>query len=232
MKRMSKILTIRDSAQARLLLYKLLSAKLHDVENKLLQANPRLWEQLVFSLEAVSDSEIHADAQVLSLVFSYIDRSAREGLERQLARLMGRPLWLGIHAGNLLDAFVQEHTKLIKSIRREQLDRISSAITRGVRNGLLPKDITQEISTATNIGKRRAKVIARNAPLQYSGALTRQHQGNAGIKSYIWQTSRDERVRDSHRKRDGEIYNWNNGGPYPRSEVNCRCDAIPIIKSS
>ena len=50
----------------------------------------------------------------------------------------------------------------------------------------------------TDMSKRRAMLIARNAPLQYSGALTRHHQKSAGIKQYRWQTSHDERVRALH----------------------------------
>ena len=117
-------------------------------------------------------------------------------------------------------------------MQREQLDKISQAIHRGIREGRLQKDIAKEIRQMTDLTKRRARVIARNAPLQYSGALTKHHQMSAGIKSYIWQSSRDERVRDMHRKLDGEIFDWDGAGPHPRNEVNCRCDAVPIFSAT
>jgi SPP1 gp7 family putative phage head morphogenesis protein len=79
------------------------------------------------------------------------------------------------------------------------------------------------------ISKRRAQLIARNAPLQYSGALTKHHQISAGITQYRWQTSHDERVRQSHKNREGKVYSWDDPGPHPRSEVNCRCDAVPVM---
>jgi SPP1 gp7 family putative phage head morphogenesis protein len=120
----------------------------------------------------------------------------------------------------LLDSFVDEHLKLITSAQREHLDKINLTIKRGIREGRLQKDIRNH----TSVSKRRAQLIARNAPLQYSGALTKHHQTSAGIKKYRWQTSQDERVRDSHRAR-----NWKDPGPHPRSEVNCRCDAVPIL---
>jgi SPP1 gp7 family putative phage head morphogenesis protein len=65
--------------------------------------------------------------------------------------------------------------------------------------------------------------------LQYSGSLTKHHQTSSGIKKYRWQTSRDERVRESHRSRNGKLFSWDGVGHHPRSEVNCRCDAIPIL---
>lgn len=99
------------------------------------------------------------------------------------------------------------------------------------KNGisLLQKDVAKELQSATNICKRRAKLIARNAPLQYSGVLTMHHQQSAGITHYKWQTSHDEGVRDSHKARNGKTYAWSDPSPHPKAEVNCRCDAVPVL---
>lgn len=228
---MNKVPTIKGSAQARLLLYRLLSLKLTDTEERLLGADPALWQQILTMLEnaIASDTQITSDDVVLKQAFSHIDRTTREGLQRQLERLTGQSLWLGVHATGLLDSFVEEHQKLIKSVQREHLDKISLAIKRGIREGRLQKDIAKDIRNQTNLSKRRSQLIARNAPLQYSGALTKHHQISSGIKRYRWQTSQDEKVRASHRNRNDDIYSWNSSGPYPRSEVNCRCDAVPIL---
>ncbi len=182
-------------------------------------------------LEKAVDSDVQAKSghAVLTQAFSHIDRTTREGLQRQIERLTGQPLWLGVHSTELLDLFIDEHQKLIKSVQREHLDKISLAIKRGLREGRLQKDISKEIRQVTDISKRRAQLIARNAPLQYSGALTKHHQMSSGIKKYRWQTSRDERVRDSHGDRNDKVYSWDGPGPHPRSEVNCRCDAVPLL---
>jgi SPP1 gp7 family putative phage head morphogenesis protein len=228
---MNKIPTIKGSAQARLLLYRLLSGKLNDTEQQLLMADPLSWDALIGMLEQVIDSNtnLKPDQKVLEEVFSYIDHVTKEGLQRQIARLTGQSLWLGVHATGLLDSFIDEHCKLIKEVQREHLAKIDLAIKRGIREGRLQKDIAKDIRQMTDVSKRRAQLIARNAPLQYSGALTRYHQMNAGIKKYRWQTSQDEKVRDSHRSRNGNVYSWDSQGPHPRSEVNCRCDAIPVL---
>jgi SPP1 gp7 family putative phage head morphogenesis protein len=228
---MNKVPSIKGSAQARLLLYRLLSTKLTDAEHRLLASDPSLWDALIEMLEGTIDSVamLKSDKRILAEAFSYIDRTTKEGLQKQISRLTGQSLWLGVHATNLLDAFMEEHQKLIKSVQREHLDKISLALKRGIREGHLQKDIVKEIRNHTHTSKRRAQLIARNAPLQYSGALTKHHQMNAGIKSYMWQSSRDERVRDSHRRMDGKIFNWDSAGPHPRSEVNCRCDAVPVL---
>lgn len=228
---MNKMPTIISSAQARLLLYKLLSLKLNKVEQQLLDSNSNLWDETLANLENLlnSDNQIKSDEIILKQAFAYIEGSVNNGLQKQMAKLSGQSLWLGVFPQGLLDSFIAEHQKLIKSVQREHLDKISLAIKRGIREGRLEKDILKEIRLVTDISKRRARMIARNAPLQYSGSLTKHHQTNAGIKQYRWQTSHDERVRESHKKLDGKIFAWDSPGPHPRSEVNCRCDAVPVI---
>ncbi|TXG76904.1 hypothetical protein E6Q11_03790 [Candidatus Dojkabacteria bacterium] len=226
---MKNIPTIKSSAQARLLLYRLFSSKLNNAEQKLIDAHPGLWEQIISGLEMLTDAENKSDQTILNQAFASIDRITRDGLQKQFERLTGQSLWLGIHATKLLEDFVKEHLLLIKSVQHEHLNKIGFAITRGIRDGLLAKDIVKDIRQTTNISKQRARLIARNAPQQYSGALTKHHQVSAGIKKYRWQTSRDERVRKSHRKFDGEILSWDSSKPHPRSEVNCRCDAVPVL---
>lgn len=221
--------SIRESAQARLLLYRLLSAKLTDAMSKLESADFSTWEEILLALEKMLDDQASHDEDVLAKAFSHIDDATRAGLQRQLERLAGKSLWLGVFPQGLLDGFVDEHKKLIKMVQREHLDKIGLILKRGIREGRLQKDIVKDLRQLTAMSKRRSMLIARNAPLQYSGALTRHHQTSAGIKQYRWQTSHDERVRESHRTRDGKIYSWDSPGLHPRSEVNCRCDAVPIL---
>ena len=225
-----KIPSIKSSAQARILLYKILSSELGQAETKLLLADPVLYEQILALLEQAILDESKSYTSQLEKTFSYIEKNTKEGLQKQVARLSGQSLWLGVNASFLLESFVDEHTKLIKSVRREHLDKISLSISRGIREGRLGKDIAKEIKEATDLSKRRSQLIARTAPLQYSGALTRHYQIAAGIKKYMWQTSGDERVREPHQKRNGKIFNWSDKGPYPRSEIRCRCDAVPVVE--
>jgi SPP1 gp7 family putative phage head morphogenesis protein len=214
-----------------LLLYRLFSARLNEAEQKLLSSDPSLWGYVIENLEAdlISDAKSRSEENVLREGFSYVERTTREGLQKQIERLTGQSLWLRVFPTGLLETFIEEHQKLITSVQREHLEKISLAIKRGLREGRLQKDMAKDIRNLTGMSKRRSQLIARNAPLQYSGALTKHHQMSAGIKKYRWQTSHDERVRDSHIKRDGNIYPWDSPGPHPRSEVNCRCDAVPLL---
>ena len=215
-----------------MLLYRLMTHRLSDAEQQLLNADPSLWEKLLELLEirAASNGDHKVIQAVLSTAFSHINRSTKEGLQKQIGRLTGQSVWMGVFPTGLLESFMAEHTKLIKGLEREYLDKISLGIQRGIRQGRLHKDMAKDIRQMTDMSKRRARFIARSAPLQYSGELTRHHQTSAGITKYRWQTSGDERVRASHRARDGQVYAWDGLGPHPRSEVQCRCDAVPLMK--
>lgn len=227
---MSIVPSIKGSAQARLKLYQLILSKLNKTQQRILEADPSLWEKLLLELEASLDSaDDKFDQAILAQAFSFIEKISREGLQRQIKFLTGKEIWIGKHPTNLLQSFLEEHQKLIKSVQREQLDKISLAIKRGIREGRLAKDIVKEIEQTTGISKKRAKLIARDSVLTYSGAINKQNQLEAGFTKYRWQTSQDERVRDSHVAKNGKVYEWASSGPHPRAEVNCRCDAIPQI---
>jgi SPP1 gp7 family putative phage head morphogenesis protein len=190
---------------------------------------PIIRRGILLTLEEALDNQKVSDQNVLTQAFSYIEQATRAGLQKQMERLCGQSLWLGVFPTGLLDNFVEEHQKLIKAVQREHLDKMGLSLKRGIREGRLQKDIAKDIRQMTDMSKCRSMLIARNASLQYSGTLTKHHQTSAGIKQYRWQTSHDERVRDSHRDRNNKVYSWNDPGPHPRSEVNCRCDAVPLL---
>ena len=228
---MSIVPNIHGSAQARLKLYQLISTKLTKVQQEFLEANPSLWERIILELENSlnSNSLEKFDEMILSQAFLCIEKTSIDGLQRQMKFLTGKEVWIGKHPTQLLNLFIDEHRQIIKSIQTEQLNRISLSVKRGIRDGRMSKDTAKEIRETTGINKARARLIARNSVLNYCGALTKHNQMSAGIKSYIWQSSGDERVRDAHRKLDGKIFNWEGPGPHPKTEVNCRCDAIPVL---
>lgn len=223
--------TIRPAAQAKLLLYRMFSSYLGVSLEKLLLLPISRWDEILKELEKniLTNFANPSDLPLLTRTFLLMEKSTKRDLERQLLSLASEKIWLGVFPQKLLDNFIKEHVQLIKDVRLEHLNKISSSLQRGLREGLLEKEMLKDLQNITNLSKKRARLIARNTPLQYSGNLTKHHQINAGIKEYRWQTSQDERVRDSHRANNGKIYEWNSSHPHPRSEINCRCDAIPIL---
>jgi uncharacterized protein with gpF-like domain len=79
--------------------------------------------------------------------------------------------------------------------------------------------------------------------------LTQLRQTELGVSKYIWRTSRDERVRESHRAMEGRTAVWDDpavylddeGDRHPRSGIGgvelhpgedfqCRCFAEPVLE--
>jgi SPP1 gp7 family putative phage head morphogenesis protein len=53
---------------------------------------------------------------------------------------------------------------------------------------------------------------------------------SVGFKKFEWLTSNDERVRESHRKLNGKIFDYDNL-PSEYNDYNCRCDLLPVLES-
>jgi len=87
----------------------------------------------------------------------------------------------------------------------------------------------------------RADRIARTETIKANNGARIAEMGNNGIEQHTWLSSRDNAVRDSHQKLDGETVlvgePFNNGLNFPgdraasaREVVNCRCTTIPVVK--
>lgn len=93
--------------------------------------------------------------------------------------------------------------------------------------------------------KKRAKLIVRTESSKINAVFTEVRAKALNIKGYIWSSSGDKRVRDSHNKLDGVLIFWNdpptfrsiskkgnvsemigNAGEFP----NCRCISLPVFE--
>ena len=53
---------------------------------------------------------------------------------------------------------------------------------------------------------------------------------SAGLTKYVWRTKRDDRVRPTHRVREGRTYDIFDSDIKPKQEIKCRCWGIPILR--
>ena len=78
----------------------------------------------------------------------------------------------------------------------------------------------------------RAALIARDQTSKLTSDLNELRQTQAGVEEYDWSTSRDERVRKSHREKEGRRFRWDNPPAdtgNPGDDVLCRCVGIGVI---
>lgn len=135
----------------------------------------------------------------------------------------------------LKEIWVGENLDLIRSIDDETMRRIRQAltarITGSVNHAGLAKDLIAEIQAITEKEKSRAELIACDQLGKLHGQINRRKQESLGIDEYEWETSHDERVRDSHRALQGKVFSWNKPPPegHPGYPIRCRCIALPVI---
>ena len=122
--------------------------------------------------------------------------------------------------------------QLIKSIRTQYLDKVQNAVMQAMVQGSLNKDLAEQLKKLGKDVESRAMLIARDQSSKLNAALTRARHEEAGIKKYMWSTSGDERVRESHAEKDGQIFEYTNPPAdtgHPGHDVNCRCVQIPVL---
>jgi SPP1 gp7 family putative phage head morphogenesis protein len=138
----------------------------------------------------------------------------------------------------------ERNARLIKSMPERIRVEITDIVARESINGRRASEIAEDLQERfPEMLKAKADLIARTETSKTSTALTKSRCDNLGIKAYIWRTSEDIRVRDSHSKMDDVIIFWNNppspealageknvGYYHPGNIYNCRCYPEPIIR--
>lgn len=135
--------------------------------------------------------------------------------------------------GPLRDAWVAENVALVKGLSDRLAEEIASIIRREISGGGNVQSIKQAIEHRLEVTKARAKLIAEDQVFKLHSDLTMYRAQSVGSDQYIWRTMRDERVRQSHREREGKIFSWSKppaGGRHPGQEIRCRCRAEPLLK--
>jgi len=170
--------------------------------------------------------------------------------EKQMYSVLGiNPISEEPYLKPMMDAFVATNVDLITSIPTSYFTQLEGMIKSGIQQGVSMKDLQRDIldsvtfkpverTKASKTGFRvinpvkRSRLIAIDQTNKFYGSLQKVRQSQAGISRYIWRTSKDERVRETHVAREGKVFTWEKGseiGTHPGQEIQCRCIAEPIF---
>lgn len=167
-------------------------------------------------------------------------RQNLNGVDERLVQSVRQSLHINI-GGILSNSFelnsamqraLTENINLIVSIPEQYLERVRDIVEENMREGFRWESLVDEIEQAGETTKTRAKIIARDQTSKMNGAFNQARQQSLGIERYEWQTSGDERVRDTHEANDGKIFQWDDPPAetgHPGEDILCRCTAIPIV---
>lgn len=149
----------------------------------------------------------------------------------RIGRISVASLPSGAPATALNAAFVKENVSLIKSIDSRYFDDIAKMVQESVAKGQSKDELARQMQQRFNVSKSRADLIARDQTAKHNGNITQSRQADLGITKYEWSTSEDERVREEHADRNGDIFEWAKPPPdgHPGEPIQCRCVALPVI---
>lgn len=126
---------------------------------------------------------------------------------------------------------ISENVSYITNIRDEYTKSIESIIYQGVKNGRSSKEIRSQLVERIGMTNKRATFIAIDQAGSVFGQMTGKRHESMGVERFRWSTSKDERVRDSHRILSDKVFEYKNPPAVglPGTDYRCRCVAIPIF---
>lgn len=141
----------------------------------------------------------------------------------------------GEQIGDYIETAAARNASLIKSLSDDTVKRIQQAVLSNSLEGRAVSALRSQLVEEFGIADRRADLIARDQTAKLNSDLNRIRQTEAGIDSYEWSTSHDERVRPLHRQLDGRTYKWGEpteaeGGAAPGQPVRCRCVSRGVVE--
>ncbi len=134
-------------------------------------------------------------------------------------------------------AYSLETAQWVKKLRDETLEAFVANSLRVMTLGGTLADVLTEFRQVADKRKHHARMVARTQVATFNGLLTKVRAQNLGIERAVWVTSADERVRPSHKERDGKEFELSEGlysskdGKHliPGTDYNCRCVAYLVM---
>lgn len=161
----------------------------------------------------------------------------RKVIGSNIKKVIGiEPIFSDVFLAGELSTFAIGNVNLITSLKDGTLDNVEKKVFTAFRQGTRAEDLALDIRKyidpdVGNVGAR-ADLIARDQIAKLNGQLTYLRQTDLGINRYTWRTMGDERVRDSHAVKDGNIYSWDDPPAdtgHPGEDFQCRCYAEPVL---
>lgn len=135
-----------------------------------------------------------------------------------------------------VEEFTKRNVDLIKSIPKEAMEGLRHAlVAAGLEKGVRPERLAKMLEERYGVAQRRAQLIATDQVGKLMSSLTEERHRELGVTKYRWRTSRDNRVRRLHVRREGKVFSYDDppnevsGDGHAGSAVRCRCWQEPII---
>lgn len=212
----------------------------HDDIGSFLSALFNLFAHLAADLEADMDS--FSLTKRLEAMANLTQKLSIRDWKRQVKATLGIDLMDDYYTGelfkDLMKQWIDDNVDLIKTIPKDSLGKMRETVFDGYRNGVSTTDIVKKIQSIYGMDRRHAQLIARDQIAKLNGQITRIQQEDAGVTEYIWSTSEDSRVRESHAALNNKRFKWSDPPVvdaltgrrcHPGEDYQCRCCALAVF---
>lgn len=137
--------------------------------------------------------------------------------------------------------YTENLNKYIKDWHQEQILKLREKITANVVAGYRADALISTIQEQRGVTQRKAKFLARQETSLLVSKYREVRYKDAGLNSYVWSTSHDERVRPDHKVLNGSVFRYDHppvtdrrtgAKNNPGEDFNCRCVAIPVLTTA
>lgn len=190
--------------------------------------------------------------RVVDTIAGKVDKSNAREFERVIginAKQLSAPISIDI------ERFRTENVELIESIPSNMLDQVSNVVDEAWSNGTRVETLSAQLQERFDVTKSRGDLIARDQTLKLNSKLASSRAQSAGITSYIWTTTRGERVRGNpdgeypnptktgrivadHWRLEGQRFRYDDppivneatgDRANPGEDYQCQCTAAPVL---
>ena len=154
------------------------------------------------------------------------------------AKEMGKGIRQVVANSPIADTLAQlqaSQVKLITSLPLEAAQRVHALTLESLVDSRRASEIAKEILATGQVTESRARLIARTEVTRASSNLVEARSLYAGSEGYVWRTSGDFDVRESHAQMEGKYVLWSSPPTLDKMKghagtlPNCRCFAEPIF---
>lgn len=124
-----------------------------------------------------------------------------------------------------LEERIYQNVTLIRGISDSTRKRVENVVFESFALRRTRREFVRELARAMGVSQKAVRLTARDQAEKIQAFLNEFRQRQLGFSEYIWRTMRDERVRVSHRAREGVRFRWDRppSDGHPGHPVNCRC---------
>ncbi|KZE67038.1 hypothetical protein AWM68_19810 [Fictibacillus phosphorivorans] len=184
------------------------------------------------SLGIFTSSEVHSIANTFVNGVNVFNKSnvQKQGAIKGIDPTAYEP-WLQEY----MRASVSENVRYISKLRDDYFTDIETIVMQGVKRGHSPKQIRDELVERVGLSLKRAEFIAIDQAGTILGQMTAKRHQQMGVSKFTWVTSKDERVRKTHKELDNEVFSYldpptvGKRKVLPGEDYRCRCVARPIF---